>query len=365
MDLFIQLNEGLRFFRRKRHVQRFGLSRYEGSLEEIARNIIDDAWNGKCFMVSSGHFQTFYIRDFTWCVRHLMALGYEKKVRASLRYALSRYEQADRITVAIDMKDRVFDFPKLAVDSLPNLLRSLKIAGVDIAKSRGFLNRMIARFEHDVVDPKTGLVTRHKTFSSIRDHYLRTSCCYDNCMLAMLKREADELGLQCTIKEDIGELIRKHYFNGQYFEDDRNVPGPFQSDANIFAFWAGVDTNPGRFFGVVEVIDEFGLATPLPLSYSKEMHSTAKKHILSYLAEGYEDKAIWTHLGSLYLELLHDFSHKDFERMAQLYKGMVLEHQNFLEVFDAQGKPFSSPWYYTDEKMLWVAILLGLTTSTR
>ena len=48
------------------------------------------------------------------------------------------------------------------------------------------------------------------------------------------------------------------------------------------------------------------------------------------------------------------------EEYKQKYKANIEKHKNFLEVFDAKGKPFSTPFYYCDRGMLWAANYLTL-----
>ena len=50
----------------------------------------------------------------------------------------------------------------------------------------------------------------------------------------------------------------------------------------------------------------------------------------------------------------------DIESYDTFYKNLIEKHGNFLEVFDANGKPFSTPFYYCDSGMLWAANYLVL-----
>ncbi len=83
-----QLSEALKILKRSRYVKKHGIKKYKGNANAICKQIIKDCWNGKYFQVSAGHFTSFYVRDFGWCVDSLMKLGYKKEVHKTLDYVL-------------------------------------------------------------------------------------------------------------------------------------------------------------------------------------------------------------------------------------------------------------------------------------
>src|SRR3989344_2702653 len=126
------ISEALRIFRRSLKVRVSGFKKYDGDAKEICERIINDCFNGKYFQTSTGHFCQFWTRDFGMCAESLVKLGYKKEVGMTLEYAL---------------------------------------------------------------DPLTSMVRQNVHFSSIKDHYVRNSATYDNCMLVMLKNDLNELKL--------------------------------------------------------------------------------------------------------------------------------------------------------------------------
>ena len=89
----IHISEGLRMFKRSLMISAKGYKRYEGSAEQILRQIIDNCWNEKkeYFQVSKGNYTNFYCRDFGIVTIPLIELGYKDKVIKTLEYAMNCY----------------------------------------------------------------------------------------------------------------------------------------------------------------------------------------------------------------------------------------------------------------------------------
>ena len=128
---------------------RFFPKKYVGPAEEICHQIIDDCWNGQFFQTSTTNFPQFWTRDFGWCCKSLLELGYKKKVHQTLRYALTRFQKTGEITTTITSRGKAFNVPLAAVDSLPYFIHSLKISGFPYRAHEKFLNWQIREFfEH-------------------------------------------------------------------------------------------------------------------------------------------------------------------------------------------------------------------------
>ena len=121
------LGEGARIFLNSWKSRLFP-KEYPGDAESICREIVKECWNGKFFQTSTTNFKQFWSRDFGWCTASLLKLNYESQVHQTLKYALNRFQQYNKITTTITPQGKLYDFPTFAVDSLPWLIHSIKIS---------------------------------------------------------------------------------------------------------------------------------------------------------------------------------------------------------------------------------------------
>ena len=98
--------------------------KYSGKAEEICKKIINDCWNKQYFQTSTTNFSQFWTRDFGFCTRSLIKLGYTKQVHQTIRYALNRFQENKKITTTITPKGEPYDFPTFAVDSLIGIIQA-------------------------------------------------------------------------------------------------------------------------------------------------------------------------------------------------------------------------------------------------
>lgn len=363
---FIYASEGLRMFARSLKRRFFRIKKYSGDENKICRQIVDDCFNGKYFQVSKGHFCEFYTRDFGFCIDSLIWMGYIKEVRKTLAYALEKFEKSNNIATTISPSGRVFDFPRYSVDSLPYLIRSLAVSkSFSLAKKhKDFLNNEIRKFKRNVVDNKTGLVRKDRYFSSMKDHSLRESSCYDNVFLWVLSEYLKEFSfLENPFgKYDYKRLIKDNFWTGEYFLDDLSGRSYVSGDANVIPFWIGLFDSRKMIRKAFKKIHEEGLDSPFPLSYgtlaSKEEQNFSW---FGFFASDYETDTVWTHLGLMYLKMLGQVDRKLFLKHKRSYGKIILKYGNFLETFTKKGKPYRTPFYFSDESMLWSANYLTLS----
>lgn len=357
----------MRILSRSLFVKKHGTYRYPGSAEEICEKIISDCWSKKknYFKASNGHFSEFYVRDFAFCCEDLMSLGYEEKVRLTLEYALKIFSRAGKITTAISPGGRAFDFPRYASDSLPLLVRSIKLSGChDLIKSYGglFVNE-IKKYYEQVFDPRTGMVRADRHFSSIRDWAKRSSSCYDNCMLAMLREDLKELKFYNPFLEhDIKRRIKEELWNGRFFYDDMRKRDNVAGDANVFPFWTGVFSSREMALSCIGQIQKAKLDRPFPLKYNSSARGE-RFLMLDSIVSNYEGTTIWPHLGLCFIDVVGRYSKRDAKKYIGQYIKIIEGNRNMLEVFDEAGKPFESMLYYSDEGMIWASKMLYLTTN--
>lgn len=339
---------------------RFFPKKYQGNAKEICKQIVNECWNERYYQTSTGNFAQFWTRDFGWCTRSLLKLGYQKEVHQTLRYALNRFRQYNKITTTLTPRGKPFDFPTYAVDSLPWLIHSIKISKFPYHSYKAFLNKEIRKYFSKVINNHTGLVKPEVHFSSMKDFTLRKSSCYDNCMVGLLAEDLKKMKLTNPFKEfNYSELIKRHFWNGSYFYDDLRKKKYVAGDANIFPFLFGLINDQKMLKLALQAIKETGLDDPLPLKYT---HSRKDINFIwqEFFLRNYESNAVWTHMGPLYIKLVHSVDPKSAKKYKEIYKKSIEKHSNFLEVFDAEGKPFRTPFYYCDSGMLWAANYLTL-----
>ncbi len=313
----------------------------------------------------SGHFCEFYARDFGWCTESLLLLGYRKEVISTLDYALSAFQRHGKVEQSINPAGRPFTFPggKYSPDALAFIARSLRLTADRklIVKYRDFLNSEVKRYFELVIDRKTGLVRKDRSFSSMKDYSIRQSSCYDNVMTAMLSFDLDALGLPNPFKRwDYHRLIIKHFWTGKYFLDDLSGSKAVCGDANVLPFWSGVVTDKSTLKKAAASMMREGLDKPFPLKYTHRRFSGQKMIGKEIFAGNYERDAIWPHVGLMYIKVVALLDKGLARHYLSQYEKQVLLHKNFLEVYDRDAKPFKNFFFHADEGMLWVANFLWL-----
>lgn len=351
------LSEAYRIFKRKIKTRK--TKKYKGNAEQICNKIIQDCWNGSYFQTSSGHFSCFYIRDFGWCINSLLKLGYKDKVLKTLEYALSKYSK-QKLTSTITPKGKCIDIFTYSPDSLAFLIRSLKLAKANnlIKKYKPFLIKEIKRFENIVINKKTNLVKTRK-FSSIKDQAIRRSSTYNNIMAAMLAKDLKELKIKTNLNYNlIKTAIKKHLWNNTYFYDDLNKKNYIAADANIFPFWTNIFQEKEMLNSAIKSMQSANLEKPLPIKYTQK--NIAKFNFARMFVKNYEGTSIWAHMGPLYIHLLKKTNKNLAKKHISSYTKLIEKYKNYLEVFNPDATPFKTPFYYSDEGMLWAANYLTL-----
>jgi hypothetical protein len=193
----------------------------------------------------------------------------------------------------------------------------------------------------------------------MKDQAIRDSSCYNNVMSAMLSKELNNLKLNNPFKKyNLKKIIKKNFWTGNYFLDDLSGNKYIAGDANVFPFWTGIFNDKKMLKSCIKEIRKEGLDKPFPLKYTKK--NVSKKNFVSFLVPNYESNTIWMHMGLLYVQLVKKIDKKLFNKYFRTYTKLIKKHKNFLEVFNLNGTPYQSPFYYCDESMLWAANYLAL-----
>jgi hypothetical protein len=365
MPNLTHLSEAWRIFKRSVRVKRKGIKKYSGSAKEICGQIIKDCWNGRYFQTSSddGHFCEFYIRDFGWCVDSLLKLGYKKEVKKTLAYALEKYSR-QRLTTTITPSGKCIDIFIYSPDSLAYLIRSLRAAeAFDLIKRyKDFLIKEIKRCFGLCFDKEKSLVRADKYFGAMKDEAKRSSSTYDNVMIAMLSDELNRLNFYNPFKEyDAKKAVKENLWNGEYFYDDLNKHNIVTGDSNVIPFWTGVFDDRKMLKSCIKSIQNAGLDNPFPLKYSPGRFKEHKLNFVSLFVPGYQKEGIKMHMGPMFVQLVKQVDGKKAKKYIDSYTKIIEKYKNFLEVFNPDGTPFKSPFYYADEGMLWAANYLAIS----
>lgn len=360
--------ESVRILVRALKTHLFGIKKYSGSVDDISRKILDSCYDSdkKYFMVSSGHFCQFYSRDFGMCCESLLNLGYKKEVRNTLIYAMGIFIKEGKITTHISPSGKAVDFPSSTPESAAYMLRSLLLLGDKnlLKKYKSFFSDLAETFFEEYVDKNTGLLRKDISFSSMKDHSVRVSDCYNNCMLGMFALDLKSLGVSSSLhKFDYKYLIKKYFWTGSYFLEDLSGRNVVSGDANTFPFWTGLFNDKDMFLKALKSMRNKGLDKPFPLKYTSKEDVPKSFHFANILVPGYEADTIWVHLGLCFMQVVGRYDSLLLKKYVSEYENNIKKHRNFLEVYFADGSVFKRPLYYCDESMSWVSIFLDLKLS--
>lgn len=363
MLTYSHIKEAARIFRRARHVNKNGFRQFKGSPQHICRSIIKECYNGQFFQTSLGHFSQFYSRDFGFCAEALVKLGYKKEVKDTLEYALSIFSKHNTIATTITPEEKPIQIFDYSPDSLPLILRSIRVLNDKnlVKKYNRFLEEKAIEYFNTVFDTKTGLVRSDRNFSSIKDNAKRKSACYDNCMMAMLSKELNALGLSNPFKDfNLKANIKKNFWNEKFFLDDMSGKVYLAGDAQVYPFWCGVFDEKDIFDKALWSLQNVGLDMPLPLKYTIDSKNTELIFPLNLVLGDYETNTIWLHLGLCYMDVVKRFAPEQLDKYISSYDELVAEHKTFPEILEPDSTLYKRFHYVSDEGMLWASKLLHL-----
>ena len=335
--------------------------KYSGTAQQICEQIVKGCWNGRYFQISTQNFPQFWTRDFGWCVQALLKQDYKPEINQTLRYALNRFKETGKITTTISSEGKPFNFPNEAVDSLPWLIHAIKVSKFHYLPFQLFLNREIKRFFKEIIDEQTGLVTPKKQFSSMKDFAVRKSSCYDNSMVGLLAKDLVGMKLDNPFSQfNYSDLLKRHFWNGEYFFDDLRKKDYVAGDANLFPFILGLIKDREMMEAAIKKIQENELDQPLPLKYSKGTDDINFIWQERIAMKDYESNAVWTHMGPFFIKLVKHFDKEKAKEYKQAYKELIEKYQGYPEVLNSKGKPFQTWFYYCDRSILWAVNYLDL-----
>ncbi|MFP4189711.1 MAG: hypothetical protein ACLFSL_01595 [Candidatus Woesearchaeota archaeon] len=358
----VTFSEGMRIFLRRRLQKTH--HRFNGEPREILHSVAKNNWNGKFFQASHGNFKSFYIRDFGMSVEGLIYMGYTKQVYDTLEFAMNTYVKHNKITTTITADGIPIDLFDYGVDSIPYLIRSIRISRAFYLarKHADFLNEKIQEYYKIVFNSDMDLVYLKKKFSTMKDNHNRKSSMYSNCCVAMLSMELEKLKeskviLQNPFKKwNPKKTLKDRFWVGTHFLDDISDEHYIAADANIMPFLFEIFTDKTMAETALNTIVSQGLDSPLPAKYTSEPIKKKENKLLSIFAKNYQGNTCWTNVGVLLMQVAANVNKVLLRKYMDIYLEMLEEHRNFLELFNPDGSMYKTPFYMYDEGMLWSAV---------
>ena len=362
----IFLKEGMKIYARRKQNKQF--HKFQGEPREICHKIVNGCWNGRYYKASNGHFSSFYIRDFGMSVEALIYMGHKKEVEKTLEFALRVYEKNDVITTTITSDELPIDFFEYGADSIPYLIRSLRISKSYflLRKYSDFLEKKIKEYYNIVFDEQKNIVKENKHFSSMKDNSIRKSSLYDNCCMAMLNMELRELKNEGVniynpfFKWNYKKIIRDRFWVGTHFLDDISNHHYIATDANTIPYFFNIYEDKEMILSSIHKLILEKLDSPLPAKYTKERIKEKENKLYSIIAPNYEGNTCWTNLGVIFMSVVAKVNKLMLKKYIDHYLELIEEYGNFLEVFNPDGKPYKTRFYLCDEGMLWSSIFFKL-----
>ncbi|MBD3209698.1 hypothetical protein GF367_04780 [Candidatus Woesearchaeota archaeon] len=341
----------------KRHRRFRGFKPFPGDAEQICTGILHDLWNGRYLETDLGNYPQFYARDFGMSLPALLQLGMRKQARTTLNYALAHYKKAGKATTHLSPRGKPINFPAVySPDSTAYLLRSVRLIGDAkmLQQHKPFLQKIANDYARKALD-KQGRVRQHKHFGGMRDHAVRNAACYDTVMAAVVQQECSLLGMQYPFAEiDYKQLLIDEYWTGSYFKDDVNN-ATLTADANIYPFWLGIINDKQRLQKAVKSIQAKGLDKPFPIKYVATSKEQGRNIWQNFFVKDWEADSVWPMSGLPYIDIVAQVDKKKARFHHQQHERLIEQHHTFIEVFDRNGKPYSSKFFTAGEGMIWCA----------
>jgi len=354
---------GWRILRAGLRRKRAGPERYQGSAEAICEQIVRRNFDPRrrMFQTSLWSYPEFWARDFGRCVPPLLALGFEREVAETYRYALACYERAGAFALVITPDGKLFDFPAAyAPDGFAFFLWGLARLGERglVGRHRAFLEGEAERFAALVTDPATGLVRRGVLFSEAQDNAIRDSSCYSNAACFLARESLQALGLRNPLARFDYPALLEGFWQGDHYVDDARRP-PFASgDAQLLPLWCGAlerSAARARLDTVLAWMDRHRLNDPLPSRYGNGPAAGRRMHLVHRI-NPWQASAVWTCLGIHLLEVLRAHEHPRYLVELARYRSLVERERCFPEVLDGEtGEMFVGPVLLAEDSMLWAA----------
>jgi hypothetical protein len=367
----VHLREGLHFARQRLFSP--GHRRYSGDAGSIVKQTLHDNFDGTMFRCGQVNHRMFYIRDISIAAEGILHAGMRRQLHTCIATALSSWQRAGRVTTTITTGLQAVDVFDYGSDSLPLLLRTLRLLGSHelVEQYRDFLNDQIEYYCRAAYDPETGLVRQDRPFSTTKDNVVRRAPLYASVQLLILQQEIERL-------REAGHRIRNP-FRGRdaqdalleaYWMPERGcfrdaLDNNYVAADQIFIPFFHVLRDESRYQSLIQAIIDEGLADPLPLQYTKKPKPRNQNKLLSLLAPNYQGDTIWTMLGVPFLSVLHERADERADHYLTAMERIIERDHSCIELYNADLSLFYSLGYRYDAGMTWFAPLLRVFEERR
>lgn len=358
------------------------------------------------FLISGDHFSVLYPRslgifyhsalDSRTALSETDWQNRQKIYLKTVAYALSVYDQADRLSTTIvpiaPSSVILVDFHHPPSDTLYSLLYGLKVlqdqslmeqlypfegkvhyelqtqneAKNLLAKHEESLKRHLDDFRTQNYDPNTGLIKMEAKLSGTKDQVVRQSAFYDNVIWWRTQQLAQELGLEEAQPQELADY--KQRILTTYWQDDVGVfledlssecvsEKCYSSDWLIVLMTGFLDPlNPAEakyYQKSVEYIRRNALDQPFGLQYHSDIRRREQVPLLRLTNPAYGSTAIWSNWGMEYIKTLillnqetGDREYLDIARdQLEAYTFNIRRYRGYPELYDEQGD-FYRTWNY-------------------
>jgi hypothetical protein len=349
--------------------QKYKPTKYSGDFDQIAEQIIKSRWNGKFFAAGeTPRLNQFWLRDYAFCLKGLIAMDYRKEAEDNLKWALDSYMRVGNITTGISKSDYVFDIPKFSIDSLPFFLYSIKTLGLFelIEENKVFFNSEIKKYFDLVFDKSTNMTRSDKVFSQPKDVMMIKGTSVGNTFMIFTVKLLNELMILDNPFPNIDSLINKHievFWDNDHFKNDNTVtPVIESSDSNIWPYWTEIIQDEEMLSKSINWIETKGFLEPFPIKYHINLLKEHEHIVNRLFLPNYQGNSIWSMNPPIFFSLVKRIDKDKAESMINGYKKLVEKWQDYYELIDPTTlKPLKGTWKFESDKgMLWIAMFYGV-----
>ena len=309
--------------------------------EVLRRNARGVLWAG------TGHFRFMWPSDFGKALRGALQVLPRAYLRGLIAYMARESARLGRVPSCFTPR-RGFDMPYYRADNLPWLAYSIDefvrtTGDASLAEEvRPALQGLLDAYEAELLGG--GLLPLSMTGDWV-DTILRPSSTYNNLCALMLLLRCPALGLRTRADPArFKEALWKDRWRGDHFTDFAGTEAE-GVDAGVVALYLDLLDGPsrGRLADRLEASD---LVRPFPIRVHAGDYDLALMPFFTRLSPRYHS-LIWIHLGMMYLNGLRRAG-RDAAAHKSTIEGLILRSRNVLEVYDREGRPYSTFWHSTE-----------------
>lgn len=357
------INSGLKIFKDSKAHKEY--HQFSGDPRTICRKIVRQNWNGHFFQSGQKHHTNFSMRDVGLCADSLLYMGYQDELIKTLEYALKIYKHYDQVTGTINHNHKAVNMFGYSCDALPLLIRTMRLvkSGYLFKEYHEFLQGEIFKYYDEVFDEKIQVLYENKPFSSFKHQLKLRSSFYDNCAAALLAKELrylkDNFGLELRNpfeKWHYKKSLKDRFWVGAYFLDDISDKYYLAADANVFPYYWKLFEDQEMINSSENLIIREKLDYPVPCKITRTKIENRENQIFTFLTKNFHADTCHTKLGFIHLLTVIRHNRVLSRKYIDVFLEMIERDHNILEVLNSKGEPYKTPFYKSDEGMLWASL---------